>query len=308
MIYKTNDFSDNWYSKYLLNCSSTFKLKDNNSFFIYPSSFTKENLYYTTLILTMQAKPPFYYKLNKFNSYCILYTPNGHGELSYKNKTYVIEPNTVLFIDCNCSHGIKLHNIKDSELQIIYINGSNIRHFYKIFSENNYFLCKLDILSDIPHILQKLFKYREHISKYSEFIMSNLITTLLTSLLLNKERDENNIGNAPKYILDIKSLLDYNYNHSYSLDELSKQYNVSKYKIVRDFTAYLSISPINYLINRRIDVAKKLLLTTTLSIYEISDSIGIENTNHFINLFRKSTGFTPLNYRKLYSSDISNHL
>lgn len=308
MIHEVSNLSNSWYSEYLLSSSPTFKLEDYNFFFIHPTNFTKENLYYTTLILDIQAKPPFYYKLNKFNSYCILYSTNCHGELFYKNKTYRIEPSTVLFIDCNFSHGIKLYDITEANLKILYINGNNINYFYKIFSENNHFTCKLNTLSDIPYILERLLNHCKNTLKYSEFIISNLITNLLTSLLLNKEDDINNVDNAPKYILDIKSMLDYNYNHSYSLDELSNQYNISKYKLVRDFTNYLSISPINYLINKRMEIAKKLLLTTSLSVCKISDSIGIENTNHFINLFRKNTGFTPLNYRKIYYTDKSVYL
>lgn len=308
MIHELSDFSHGWYSKYLLSSSPTFKIENYDSILIHPSKFAKENLYYITQAININAKLPFHYKLNKFSSYCVLYTSNAHCKLFYKNNTYIIKPNTVFFIDCNFPHSIELYDLEESHLQLIYLNGNSISYFYKIFSENNCFACNLQISSDIPFTLKELFKQCKQDSKYSEFIISSLITSLLTNLLLSKEYNINNTCSAPKYILDIKTLLDYNYTHSYSLNELAKKCNVNKYKLVRDFTNYLSISPINYLISRRIEIAKKLLRTTTLSVHEISYSVGIENTNHFINLFRKNTNITPLNYRKLHDSHVSNYL
>lgn len=303
-----SDSSYNWYSKYIVNSSPTFKYEDYDSILNSPSNFAKENLYHINLIMDVHAKLPFYCTLNKFNSYCILYTSNSRGRLHYKNHTYSINPNSVLFIDCNFYHKIELNGLENSDFQVTYLNGNNISYLYNLFAENDFFICNLQASSDIPFIFKNLFKYCNQDSKYSELIISNLIANLLTSLLLNKEGILNMENRAPKYILDIKSSIDHNYADSYSLDELAKQYNINKYKLVRDFTNYISISPINYLIKRRIEIAKKLLKTTTLSINEISYSVGIQNTNHFINLFRKTTNTTPLNYRKLYESDIITYL
>ena len=50
----------------------------------------------------------------------------------------------------------------------------------------------------------------------------------------------------------------------------------------------------------RILHAKKLLTTSGISISEISDSIGYTDQSYFGKVFKKSTGFTPLEYRKKY--------
>lgn len=303
-----SDSSYNWYSKYIVNSSPTFKYEDYNFVFNPSSNFAKENLYHIKLIVDVHAELPFYCTLNKFNSYCILYSSNCNGKLHYRNHVYPIRPNSVLFIDCNFAHKIELTGIDQSDFQVAYLNGNNIHYLYNLFVENDFFTCSLQASSDIPFIFRKLFKCCKQNSKYSELIISSLVANLLTSLLLNRERNLNSSNNAPKYILDIKSLLDHNYDHSYSLNELAKQYNINKYKLVRDFTNYISISPINYLIKRRIEIAKKLLKTTTLSINEISYSVGIQNPNHFINLFKKTTNATPLSYRKLHESDVIAYL
>ena len=86
----------------------------------------------------------------------------------------------------------------------------------------------------------------------------------------------------------------------YNLDELAQMYHVSKYKMIRDFSTYLNTSPINYLINIRLQVAKDLLINTEKPVYEIATLVGIENLNHFTNLFKKNVGVTPITYRKNY--------
>jgi len=120
-------------------------------------------------------------------------------------------------------------------------------------------------------------------------------------MIIDKNKSLNIPNCMPKYIKDIQSLFDNNYSESYTLNELSHMYNINKYKLVRDFTKYISKSPIEYLITKRINAAQNLLISTTLPIHEISSSIGINNVNHFINLFKKHTGLSPLNYRKSYS-------
>lgn len=50
---------------------------------------------------------------------------------------------------------------------------------------------------------------------------------------------------------------------------------------------------------------KRLLLTTDLSVHEVGSQVGIENTNHFINLFKKDTGTTPLSFKQAAPVSIS---
>lgn len=80
---------------------------------------------------------------------------------------------------------------------------------------------------------------------------------------------------------------------------LEKKYGINKYRLAKEFTHYYDIAPISYLSHRRIEAAKRLLLSTNMKIHEIANQVGYENPTHFINIFKKQTGMTPLVYRKL---------
>ncbi len=101
-------------------------------------------------------------------------------------------------------------------------------------------------------------------------------------------------GYDPGLSAEIHHLFDTQYGENYSLDELENTYSVSKYRICREFSKYYGASPVQYLNHKRIEEAKKLLLTTNDTIHEIGSKVGIHNTNHFINLFKRETGATPL--------------
>lgn len=68
--------------------------------------------------------------------------------------------------------------------------------------------------------------------------------------------------------------------------------------LCRFFKEISGISPIQYLINRRIDMAAAMLLETDKSILAISMDCGFENVSYFIRKFKQKKGVTPGEYRK----------
>lgn len=54
-----------------------------------------------------------------------------------------------------------------------------------------------------------------------------------------------------------------------------------------------------YLTRKRLQTAKKLLLTTNLSIEEIAEKVGYQTAKYFIRLFKEYEGITPSKYRKM---------
>ena len=67
------------------------------------------------------------------------------------------------------------------------------------------------------------------------------------------------------------------------------------YKAVKKNTG---LSPTEYIRSTKIEKAKRLLKTSELSISEISEAVGIPDTNYFIRVFKNETGSSPLRFRK----------
>ena len=68
----------------------------------------------------------------------------------------------------------------------------------------------------------------------------------------------------------------------------------------RRFKTATGSSLMDYVQNLRVEEAKRLLETETVSSEEISDRVGYENPAFFRRLFKRSTGLTPGQYRRMF--------
>ena len=95
-----------------------------------------------------------------------------------------------------------------------------------------------------------------------------------------------------------KRYIDTHYQENITLDQLAELNHVSKYHLAHAFTEEYGISPINYLISKRISEAEHLLRTTDFSLSLISNTTGFSSSSYFAQIFRKQKGMSPTEYRK----------
>ena len=91
-----------------------------------------------------------------------------------------------------------------------------------------------------------------------------------------------------------------NYNKKITLKLLSEHFHISADYISHEFRKIYGISPINYVIDRRLNDAKWLLINTDKSLVSISEKVGYENTSYFSKLFEKRIHYSPLEFREKY--------
>ena len=73
---------------------------------------------------------------------------------------------------------------------------------------------------------------------------------------------------------------------------------MNKYYLVHSFSKEYGVSPINYLIGRRIEESRYLLADTNHSLSQISHMLGFSSPSYFSQSFRKLEGISPMEYRK----------
>ena len=60
------------------------------------------------------------------------------------------------------------------------------------------------------------------------------------------------------------------------------------------------LSVMTYFSQLKIDCAKRMLRESNLSVTQIADKLSFNSPNYFSKTFKKLTGFTPLQYKKLH--------
>ena len=100
-----------------------------------------------------------------------------------------------------------------------------------------------------------------------------------------------------KKIVTAKVFIDENFREPIDLDLLSREACLSRYHFHRLFTRIYQITPHQYLTRKRIGQARQWLAGKDFTITEICNDIGFESIGSFSSLFKKESGYAPLNYR-----------
>ena len=103
-------------------------------------------------------------------------------------------------------------------------------------------------------------------------------------------------------ILTMMGFIQENYPRKITLREIADSCAVSTRECLRCFQASIHQSPMEYLMDYRIQMATKLLETTNLPITEIAMETGWGSSSYFTKMFHAYRGKTPNTYRKEYLS------
>ena len=89
------------------------------------------------------------------------------------------------------------------------------------------------------------------------------------------------------------------YKENISLDDMCDVAEVSKSYLCRIFKRKTGMSPVQYLMNIRVEEAKKLLISTDMRIKRVTNEVGFNDISYFCAVFREKVGITPDEYRRV---------
>lgn len=109
-----------------------------------------------------------------------------------------------------------------------------------------------------------------------------------------------------KYVLPVIQEIETTYDQPLTVPELSALVYITPQYLSRLFQRFLGCSVYTYLQNFRISRAKELLLNEPeTEVQHIAHRVGFQDSSHFISVFGASTGYTPLEFRKLHGFPVS---
>jgi len=123
-------------------------------------------------------------------------------------------------------------------------------------------------------------------------------------LLLLEELKHTQLKTSPSKnqdrILTMLAYIQENYAQKITLQEIADASSVSTRECLRCFQTSIRQSPMEYLIEYRIQAAVKLLETTDLPVAEIAIRTGWGSSSYFTKMFRQLRGKTPNSHRQEY--------
>ena len=101
----------------------------------------------------------------------------------------------------------------------------------------------------------------------------------------------------------VRRYIDEHFKESITLDQLAELAHINKYYLVHAFRKAYGISPINYLISRRIQESRFLLTNSNHSLSQIARILGFSSLSYFSQSFHRTEGVSPMEYRKLHTAE-----
>lgn len=257
-----------------------------------------EHLLYMQSFGLMEMGETYFTKRQNYASLLILFTYEGEGMLTYREKDYLLKAGDIFIIDCRAFHHYKTKDKfwKHSDLHIW---GKYAEYIYlELLSQKEpVFHCKQETVFQSQ--LEKILRLQTSRQKNWAILTSHEIENLL--FLLESWTVPIQVQSAvPENIVLLRTYLEHHFQTPFSLDEMAKFSGMSKYHLCREFKKYIGFSPKEYVLDLRISQAKFLLQSSRIPSCHIGTIVGFSNEANFIRQFRQNTGMTPGQYRKQF--------
>jgi AraC family transcriptional regulator, transcriptional activator of pobA len=242
--------------------------------------------------------------------YDITLLTGGKGYFHIDQYQYSIQPGTILF---------------SSPGQVRYWNIEVLPKGYVLIFEEEFlsrFLNDLQFINDLKYFntglnppkfdlatadMQYVIKLMENIEQEIETFSQNdkyILQALLYQILvwLNRKYSATyqtvNTENYNRYISQYSKLVNKEFKDHHSVSYYAENLNITSGHLNDLCKLHLGINAKQYIQNRIILEAKRLLLYTDMQIEEIASQLSFEETSYFIRKFKQITGITPLSFRQ----------
>ncbi|MBH5318418.1 AraC family transcriptional regulator [Paenibacillus sp. GSMTC-2017] len=116
--------------------------------------------------------------------------------------------------------------------------------------------------------------------------------------ILDQMKHQNVRSVKPDLVAQALKYMEEHYKEQLTLDSLVEMLGCGASQLLRSFKNQVKTSPIDYLIQIRINKAKSLLITTDFTLKEIADNVGYSDSYYFSRLFKKQVGVSPTQFKE----------
>jgi AraC-like DNA-binding protein len=280
-----------------------------------PVVFKEKPIQYDPTSRTTDVFPGFYH----WHQCCeMLFIHEGTGSVIVDRKTYEMQPGMLFFFQPYQLHKV-FANVSEETPYVRTLLFFEPHVFDKILLTFPVHHARFERLwrrqtQAAIHLQQEL-KYLEHVfdnynerfatrnAQLSQEDMTMLMLHVLEAVSFRDQGPCDKTGTLEpirpfSYSELAMHWIEEHYTEEIRLEVIAQALHLSKYYLSRIFLRETGGSLSDYIVARRIKQACNLLHTTIYSVEQIASQIGFGNVSHFIRIFKKVMGTTPLQYRR----------
>lgn len=248
----------------------------------------------------------------------LFYILSGDGEIVIENQHYNLHADSLFY----CRAGSEYNIISEGGLSIITFNFDLSQKFndeiscMSPVSPDKKIKILLETISDSNILNSHIFIndasqfYSQIRNAFYEFnsqriLFRQLSGAMLKEILTRLHRiDVSGSDTASDTVSEVIRYIESNYQKEITNKELASIAGYHEYHLNRLFLKHTGTSMHNYILNIRINEAKRLILNTDLPCNIISENVGFKNYTYFSSYFKKEFGFSPAHYRMKFKNKI----
>lgn len=227
----------------------------------------------------------------------LIYIINGKGRFTFGNTEREIGEGHIILYKPNEPQNYRYYFTDKPELYWVHFTGNAV---YDILSELylnsqvSYFVgMDNDCVDLFKKMIFELNMKRPSYGYYTSAYMMELMAHFSRLAWARKHETVLLDDDIKKTI----TLMHSNYNAKYTICDYAKDCNLSESRFIHKFKASTGKTPVQYIMQIRMNEAKDLLSYSSLNISEVSSIIGYENPLYFSRIFKRETGMSPSEYK-----------
>ena len=229
----------------------------------------------------------------------LFFIVGGRGQFLIEDQLHPVDTNSLVMINPNVTHTEVSLNAQPLEYIVLGIEGIALADSTlsnNQFSILNYYE-SAEVSSCLRNILREMEQKNPGYEDICQAFMEILIIRLMRTTVLAVPAETETVS-TNRQCAAVRRYIDLHCKEALTLDQLAEEGHMNKFYLSHVFKRTYGVSPINYIIEKRIDESKYLLAETDLSLSQIAQLLGFSSLSYFSQVFRRTQGVSPKEYRQ----------
>ena len=234
------------------------------------------------------------YEIGRPNAslYCIEYIEKGTGTVHIGDNTFYPEEGDCYFLQAGYTHHYYSDKNNPWKKCFVNISGSLMDSLVEGYQlKNTFHFKKLDVSKELYSIIEI---GKQHRGGYTEEIIR-----IINTIFYKMRESVKEINFTSELAEKMKDYLRTNAASKFKIEKLCEYISRSESQTIKIFKEAYGITPYAYFLDKKIGLAKGMLLNTNLSVKQIAYELSFTDEYYFSNVFKSKVGVSPGKYRKI---------
>ena len=249
----------------------------------------------------LRTQPVFYTVRPKGRiDFQLIYIAAGKAHFHFDGEEKVIHAGHMILYRPKEPQQYEYYAEDKTEVYWVHFTGSHVAKLlssYGLTDDKRIFYCgsNLEYQTLFRAMIEELQMCRDSYAEMLEMYLKQIFIKLQRCFERSVVKDN---SHAVEAIDEATAYFSEHYSEAINIDDYARRIHVSTSWFIRKFKQHTGITPMQYILSKRMHTAEALLHNTQYNITEIAQIVGYENPLYFSRLFKKMKGRSPSEYRK----------